>query len=336
MTLLPVIGFGMNPGPEIENALNGITIGSPVTYRNLTLYPLISRRGGIGSDYLTLDEAMERGYLSVEEKSGGNVPEVMVTNRSSRSVFIFAGEIIAGAKQDRIVRQDTLLAPCGGRMSLSVYCVEQGRWSGKSDSFEASHYNAGAYLRKIAQTGASQAMVWDGVKEKNREMGVAPSSGTLRAVYTSKENRKIFDEYRATFGCFPEMAGGTIGVVVCSGGQIICVDIFGSPGLFRAEWKKLLMSYIADGATSSRCLWPVERWRVESFLSHLRSPSSIGRARGVSLGENLQLRWSTVVAAGLLYRGYPVHLSIFPQSGGGECSVPGGVIGTRNRGELSR
>lgn len=336
LALLPGIGFGMNPGPEIESALNGITIGSPVAYRNLTLYPLISHRSGIGDDYLTLDEAMESGYLRVEEKRGGTVPEVMVTNRSSRPVFIFAGEIIAGAKQDRIVRRDTLLAPCGGRMSISVYCVEQGRWSGKSDRFEASHCNAGAYLRKIAQTGASQAMVWDGVKSKNMEMGVAPSSGTLRAVYTSRDNRKIFDEYKVSLGCFPEMARGTIGVMVCSGGKIVCGDIFGSPGLFRAEWKKLLMSYIADGDLSLRCGRPVERWRVESFISHLRSPGSVVKERGVSLGENIRFTWPTGVAVGLLYRGYPVHLSIFPQAGGGDSSVPGGVIGTRTRGDLSR
>lgn len=336
LALLPGIGFGMNPGPEIVSALNGITIGSPVTYRNLTLYPLISHRSGIGGDYLTLDEAMERDYLRVEEKSGGTVPEVMVTNRSSRPVFIFAGEIIAGAKQDRIVRQDALLAPCGGRMSLSVYCVEQGRWSGTSDKFEASYYNAGAHLRRIAQTGASQATVWDGVKKKNREMGVAPSSGTLRAVYTSRENRKIFDEYKVSLGCLPDMSRGTVGVVVCSGGEIICGDIFGSPGLFRAEWKKLLTSYITDGATGSRCGRPVEGWRIESFLSHLRSPGSVARERGVSLGENLRLNWAGGVAAGLLYRGYPVHISIFPQAGGGDCSAPGGVIGTRNRVNLSR
>lgn len=336
ISLLPGIGFGMNPGPEIETALNGITIGAPVTYRNLTLYPLISRRAGIGEDYLTLDKAMEMDRLTVEEKSGGSVTEVMVTNRLSRPVFIFAGEIIAGAKQDRIVRLDTLLAPCGGRMSLSVYCVEQGRWHGKSDSFKASHYNAGAYLRKIAQTGASQAMVWDGVKKKNRELGVAPSTGTLRAVYTSRENRKVFDEYTVTFGCFPEMAPATIGVVVCSGGEIVCGDIFGSPGLFRAEWKKLLMSYIADGAAGSRRGRVVERWRIESFLSRLRSPGSVVRKRGVSLGENVRLTWPGGVAAGLLYRGYPVHLSIFPHGEGGDYSAPGRVIGTRNRGDLSR
>ena len=336
MAILPVIGFGMTPGPEIEKVLNGITIGAPVTYRNLTLYPLISRRGGIGEDYLTLDEAMERGVLTVEEKSGGSVPEVMVTNRSSRPVFIFAGEIIAGAKQDRIVRTDTLLAPCGGRMSLSVYCVEQGRWHGKSDSFEASHYNAGAYLRKIAQTGASQAMVWDGVTKKNRALGVAPSTGTLRAVYTSSENRKVFDEYRATFSCFPDMAPATIGVVACSGGEIVCGDIFGSPGLFRAEWKKLLTSYIADGAASSRRGRVVERWRIESFLSRLRSPGSVVRERGVSLGQNIRLTWPGGVAAGLFYRGYTVHLSVFPDGEGGDCSAPGRVIGTTNRGDLSR
>ncbi len=334
--LLPSLGFGMKPGPEIQAALDEITLGAPIIYRDLTLYPLISAGSGIGADYLTLDDALEKGLLSVEEKNGGTVPEVMVSNLASLPVFIFAGEMVAGARQDRIVRQDTLLAPCGGRMSLAVYCVESGRWQGKSDRFEASYCNAGAYLRNIAQSGASQEKVWEGVAKNNRALGVATATGTLRAVYTSSETRKVFDEYAERLDRMPELVRGTVGVVVCSGGEIVCADIFGSPNLFRAEWKKILKSYIADGIAASRCGRMVEREEVASFLWRLHSPQSVTRERGVSLGENVRLTWPGGFAAGLLYRGCLVHLSLFPEREAAGSSTPGGVTGTGNRGMLNR
>lgn len=334
--IIPGIGFGMYPGPEIKSMVNRIKLGTPVSYRNLTLYPLILCGGGSRKNFLTLDEAMERSLLTIEEKGGGNVSEVMVTNRSSMPVFIFAGEIIAGAKQDRIVRRDTLLAPCGGRMCLSVYCVEQGRWHGESNRFKPAYCNAGAYLRKITQTGASQAEIWDGVREKNRKLGVAPLTGTLRAVYTDGAKRKIFNEYIAGLGGMPDLTPGMVGVVVCSAGKIVCGDIFESPGLFQAEWEKLLSSYISDGLASFSCGRMVEPWRIESFLSHLHDPESVIRKRGVSLGDNIRLTWSTGVASGILYRGFPVHLSLFSHEGKWAYPHRGDVLGIEERRDLSR
>ncbi len=327
-------GCGMESGAEIEFALDDIIIGPPVAYRNLTIYPLLTRNRHTAADYLTLDQAMERGVITVAEKSGGSVHEVLITNRSSLPVFIFAGEIIAGARQDRIVRQDTLLAPCGGKMTVSVYCVERGRWQGAGNTFTPSYCNAGATLRKIAQLGVSQAEVWEAVEIKNREQGVAPPTGTLRAVYTSDENKTLFGDYEKRFGCLPEMGRGTVGVVVCSGEKIICGDLFAGPALFRAEWKKLLKSYITDVTGAPGYGGRVDRWRVEDFLARFRSPGSVERTRGISLGDNIKLSCSGGVGAGLLYRGRLVHISLFAAEGIEKCHYTGRVLGSGERRNL--
>jgi len=334
--LFPGSGLAVSPGPEIENALSGIVIGSPVAYRNLAIWPLLSREGGVGRDYLTLDYALENGLLRIEEKNGGSVPEVTTVNLSSRPVFIFAGEIIAGARQDRIVRRDTLLAPCGGRMSLAVYCVEQGRWHGRSNSFEASGYNAPARLRQLAQLGADQAEIWSGVRAKNTALGVAPTTGTLKAAYEGDKYREDFEDYARQFTRIPEMLPGTVGVAVTAGGEIVCVDIFGSSALFRAEWAKLLKSYIADGLAFPRAGRPADRAEIRAFLARIRCPAALEKEQGVSLGENVLLNWPGGVAAGLLNRGGLVHLSAFPREGAGPVPVRGRVGSVGTRSNLSR
>jgi hypothetical protein len=327
---------GMEPGAEVRALVDNLEIGEPVTSGNLTLYPLKAARAPEPRGYLTLDEAMGKGLLAVTEKKGGSVPEVLITNRADVPIFIFAGEIITGAKQDRVVRQDALLAPRGGEMSLAVYCVEQGRWHGKSDAFRAGGTNAPSLLRKIAQWKGSQGEVWSAVRRVNEGLSVAPSTGTLQAAYESEENKRKFDACELELGRVPEAERGTVGVIACAGGRIVCGDLFCDHDLFHAEWRKLLRSYAADAVASSRLAAEPGKGEVRAFLLSLLSPESVEHERGVSLGENVRLTWKGGRAAGLLHGGAAVHLSLFNEGGTDGMPATGRVLGVGAREGLSR
>lgn len=92
-----------------------------------------------GLVYITLGEALGAGSIESREVSeGGSVPELSVVNRAGKMVLILDGEELVGAKQNRIVNT-TILIATGAEIVIPVSCVEQGRWTYKSDVFSSKH-----------------------------------------------------------------------------------------------------------------------------------------------------------------------------------------------------
>ena len=61
-------------------------------------------------DYLTLDEAVSANSLEITEKADGpQVSAINVVNRSDRPVFLMAGELLIGCKQDRMINASMML-----------------------------------------------------------------------------------------------------------------------------------------------------------------------------------------------------------------------------------
>ncbi len=90
-------------------------------------------RGAGGPVPLTLQEALAKGNVQVVET--GRVNELQIENTGGEQVFIQAGDIVKGGKQDRVLTVSLLLPAKSGRVPIASFCVEQGRWSarGKED-----------------------------------------------------------------------------------------------------------------------------------------------------------------------------------------------------------
>ena len=133
--------------PVLAGAVDkGYRITGPYTHDNLAIY-LIHRRGGKdGPVPLTLGEALGQGRVKVIET--GNVEELFIRNLGDREVFIQAGDIVKGGKQDRVLTVSMIVPPNSGDVPVGAFCVEQGRWSGRG-------------LEKTAEFSASTArLVW--------------------------------------------------------------------------------------------------------------------------------------------------------------------------------
>ena len=153
-------GHGPKPNQELQ-------VLAPVSYKNLSIFPV---RGPdrAGSDaYITLDEGTKAGTVVITERGGGgqaaqaprrhprsasarqqnvayggggaSVNELALVNRSGKKLLLLAGEVVVGGKQDRIVQEDRLIPPVSIPVALNVFCVEHGRWSAR----EASHNSGG-------------------------------------------------------------------------------------------------------------------------------------------------------------------------------------------------
>lgn len=153
----------------------------PITYENLTVFPVVSSSGYDTSAFLTLEEGLSRGEVTVREQgaetlirnrgngrpippgySGPSVNQLVLINHSKRPLLLLAGELVSGGKQDRIISKDRIVAPFGDPLPLDVFCVEHGRWSAGSE-FNAAKTIVHPSVRENAAINQKQADVWAAV-----------------------------------------------------------------------------------------------------------------------------------------------------------------------------
>jgi hypothetical protein len=226
---------------------DGVTIREPLTYKNLTLLPLLTDKVPKTGDFLVLDEGMDKGLVVINEKGqGGSVNELQLENRSDKQLFLMAGEVVLGGQQDRIIGRDTIIPP-KGKQDVPVFCVEHGRWSGDK-RFHAGKALAHTKLRNEANYGG-QGQVWQEVADKNKKRGEANETDTYRRV--AEKTEKDVAAYTTYFSSALRGVAGAdkvVGWAVALNGKVIAVEQFGAPALYRKMEGKLLRSYALQAA----------------------------------------------------------------------------------------
>jgi hypothetical protein len=153
----------------------------PITYENLTIFPVVSSFEFDTSSYITLEEGLSSGEVIVREQGeetlvrdrnsarqyipapgGASVNQLVLLNRSKRPLLLLSGELISGGKQDRIIAKDRIVAPGSVPLPLDVFCVEHGRWSAGSQ-FNAAKTIVHPSVREQATVKQSQSQVWEAV-----------------------------------------------------------------------------------------------------------------------------------------------------------------------------
>lgn len=208
---------------------DGWRLGQPVTYKNLTVFPVLSAQDADTSEFATLDEALASGDAVVAEQgnylrrnregqadpgisSGAQVNQLVLVNRGKRPLLLLAGEVVSGGKQDRIIGKDRLVPVGAAPLPLDVFCVEHGRWTGGSDKFIAANTMVHPSVREKAAVDQDQTEVWAavrgnagsgaGMSQSAEVNGAAPSisAGELSNVIASsaptQSYRKIYQSPR--------------------------------------------------------------------------------------------------------------------------------------------
>ena len=155
----------------------------PVTYENLSIFPVVAANSYDTSSFLTLDEGLATGEVQVRERgsegmvrnrgdrdsiirpadsTGASVNQLVLINRSKRPLLLLAGELVSGGKQDRIIGKDRLVPVGAEPLPLDVFCVEHGRWSSGSNFTDAKTI-VHPSVREQA-TFKDQIRVWSAVR----------------------------------------------------------------------------------------------------------------------------------------------------------------------------
>ncbi len=194
-----------------------------------------------------------------EEYSGSasdQVNTLYIQNTSNDSVFIMAGEVVKGGKQDRVIAMDMVIPPHSDAIDLSVFCVEHGRWTygdgetSAADGFTSQAAVANTSVRRAAIVEKDQSMVWSKVEEVTSANDAASETGTLNALEQSTDYQKELEAYLTKFADLPRSSASVIGVVAVTGNRVIGCDMFATPDLLRNAFPDLLKSYASEAITS--------------------------------------------------------------------------------------
>jgi len=264
----------------------------PIQLDNLTLIPIVTLDRASdrppADDVLSLDEAMAERLLAIRELPGGRVDALSFGNAADRPVFVLAGELILGGKQDRVIAANAVIAP-HSTQTLAVRCVEHSRWTGDSDGFVSAGRLAHDRLRGSAAY-ADQEDVWDEVARANAEHFTTNATDTyrdlaeLQPATTARLEARVDDALAA----LPEAdRARMIGYAVAYNGEVAAVDRFRSPALFGKLERKLLRAYLAEAreqpVTSTRA--PCSH-AVASFIAnaeHGEAERVIGTAASTTM-----------------------------------------------------
>ena len=94
--------------------------------------------------------------LTITEISeGGSVPTLKLSNKTGQRVFLMAGEQLIGSKQNRVLNT-SLLVEADAEIPIPVSCVEQGRWSYRSEKFTSHGTSSPGELRKMMSRDVSR------------------------------------------------------------------------------------------------------------------------------------------------------------------------------------
>lgn len=293
-----------------ESFYSRLSVGEPVVHGNLAVYPVYLPGGGekLG-DVFTMAEAAETGRFKIAElEEGASVNSLEVHNDTDKYVVLLAGEMIRGAKQDRIISYDTVVPP-GGKFDVDAFCVEAGRWTEVSEEFSYEKEMAPASVRAAAQGKQDQGQVWAEVSKVNAERGAVTGTDALTASYDDPEFRADVKRYEKALKGLAKKKE-VVGVIVVAEGKVKAGDVFANHDLFAAVWPRLLTSYAMDAALAGELGDVPDVSAMEEYLAQLEDAE-----REETYADGLQNRSSLtkdeMSAYELEYKGKKMHVNLY-------------------------
>ncbi len=199
-------------------------------------------------NYISLSSAIKDKHLEVKEISeSGSVNNLVVINYSPFFAFLSDGDILSGAKQNRVLNTSVFIAP-NSRTVIPVSCIEEGRWSYKSSKFCNTDYVAPVFMRsqKAADVklnlkesksfSARQDKLWEKVSEYEKDFNLYSTSSNLSDIFDSKKDD--FESFIKEI----QLEKGSNGIAIFIRNKILNLEIFNRTDIYDEYFTKILKS----------------------------------------------------------------------------------------------
>ncbi len=295
-------GLAVTAAPAAADA--GYRLSGPYVHNNLAVYLIHRKAGAKRPAPLTLQEALAAGTVRLRET--GRVNRLEIENVGDKPVFIQAGDIVKGGKQDRVVTASLILPPRSGAVPLGAFCVEKGRWSKRSG--EAVHRFSSSTTRMPSKEGKlalyaepkaitrpghrqqlaardNQHKVWSTVdklqKKLSRNVGTQVQSERSRtSLQLALENKNLqaaVSRYQTALAGLVNKHPDAVGYVFAVNGKINSGDEYGGNALFAKLWPKLLRASATEALAErsrSTSASTIEQPKPEAVRVFLEEPRS--------------------------------------------------------------
>jgi hypothetical protein len=270
-------------------------------------------------DYISCNEAMENSHIEVKEvNESGSVNNLVVLNHSDHFVFFSDGDILSGAKQNRVLNTSVFLAP-NSKTILPVSCVEQGRWRHLSPKFKGNDYLAPSRLRskkseqvkenlKINSSFiCSQHSIWSEVEDYQMNLRVNSPTSNLSDVF---EEKKIdIDKFIADF----KVEDTSNGMTVFINNNILSVDVFNKTSIYQEYFHKILRGVSSEAIylkkVDSSISEAETKYKTLNFFDELER-IKFNMYPGVGIGKEKRFDSDKISGFNLIYNDQAIHMTL--------------------------
>jgi hypothetical protein len=297
---------------QIRQRFAALRFGEPLHLRNLTFFPIMGESGHEPIYQLLQDAIAEKSAFVSEVSEGGSVPTCKVENWGTKPLLIPDGEILIGAKRNRLVNI-TVIVAASASFTLPVNCVERGRWHSVSSYFQSAYYvpprlraDKVHYVQHQTKDGAhsDQGEVWDNVHKVLHDPKASSATSSLTDACEAqcgspggyKENLVL-----------PEKA---LGVLVALGDEVIGMDLFDCPRTLKKLWRRLSEVYFLEAARNRHPQNASTIQAAEEFL--IRVPLNLHvSSYQIGAGKAFDISGTGLVGTAVWFEGNLCHVSAF-------------------------
>jgi hypothetical protein len=309
---------------RLTDILHSVTIGEPLQWKNLQVFPLVQPNGHVPT-YALIDDLLERNQAEITEVSdGGSVPTIKVLNHADLDALILDGTELRGAKQNRMVNVTVIIGK-HSETPIPVSCVERGRWGYRSRGFDSCNRTVASKLRNrkahmVAQSLArtkraatNQAEVWDHVDSYIDRAEAPSATAAFEDAYAHRESTS--DEYVTHLQDLD-----AYGAIVAINGELIALDLVDHRDTFKKLWALLLRGYAFDASLDAgAAAKPLGTEAVESWLRTSAAGATIVPHALTGVGQYYAVTSNPAaghhLAGGVaVHAGRVVHVALFPST----------------------
>lgn len=249
--------------PSAEPAAPKYRISAGFTHDNLTIFFLSGDDQIKDRKIFTLDEGLVQKKVIVHETQVVN--QLAIENTSDVEVFVQAGDIVKGGKQDRVIAYDMLLPAKSPKVPIASFCVEAGRWSRRGGEDARNFYRCpdnlvSNELKLAARSGKDQGVVWREVANTQGKLTMntkAPVQATASpsSLALTLEHKKLLeavDVYVKKLQGSLEKESNVVGYAVAINGKVNNADVYASAELFKKLWPKLIKASSVEAVAEKK------------------------------------------------------------------------------------